>query len=117
MVTKTTFNQFLIDEVKAVAQETDRWEINNPRVIAMTVNVLEMIQREKDIDRGTFDYIKMVTLASLRVFGREDVSHNLLEELTESLNRCKECSEPPETTLSKDGRCTGCVAHEIEDMV
>jgi hypothetical protein len=30
---------------------------------------------------------------------------------------CKECGEPPQTTLNFDGRCVGCMAHEIEDCV
>ena len=30
---------------------------------------------------------------------------------------CKECGEPPQTTLNYDGRCVGCMAHEIEDLV
>ena len=30
---------------------------------------------------------------------------------------CKECGEPPQTTLNYDGRCVGCMAHEIEDCV
>lgn len=31
--------------------------------------------------------------------------------------KCKECGEPPQTTLTHDGRCVGCIAHEIEDLV
>ena len=30
---------------------------------------------------------------------------------------CVECGEPPQTTLNFDGRCVGCMAHEIEDCV
>ena len=30
---------------------------------------------------------------------------------------CIECYEPPQTTLNFDGRCIGCMAHEIEDLV
>jgi hypothetical protein len=30
---------------------------------------------------------------------------------------CKDCGEPPQTTLNYDGRCVGCMAHEIEDCV
>jgi hypothetical protein len=30
---------------------------------------------------------------------------------------CVECGEPPQTTLNYDGRCVGCMAHEIEDCV
>jgi hypothetical protein len=30
---------------------------------------------------------------------------------------CIECGEPPQTTLNYDGRCVGCIAHEIEDLV
>ena len=30
---------------------------------------------------------------------------------------CLECGEPPQTTLNFDGRCVGCMAHEIEDCV
>ena len=30
---------------------------------------------------------------------------------------CVECGEPPQTTLNYDGRCVGCMAHEIEALV
>ena len=30
---------------------------------------------------------------------------------------CIECGETPQTTLNYDGRCVGCMAHEIEDLV
>ena len=30
---------------------------------------------------------------------------------------CIECNEVPETTLNHDGRCVGCMSHEIEDLV
>ena len=31
--------------------------------------------------------------------------------------KCIECGDPPQTTLNYDGRCVGCMAHEIEDYV
>ncbi len=31
--------------------------------------------------------------------------------------KCIECGDPPQTTLNYDGRCVGCMAHEIEDCV
>ena len=31
--------------------------------------------------------------------------------------KCIDCGEPPQTTLNYDGRCVGCMAHEIEDCV
>jgi len=31
--------------------------------------------------------------------------------------KCKECGQLPQTTLNYDGRCVGCMAHEIEDCV
>ena len=31
--------------------------------------------------------------------------------------KCIECGIPPQTTLNYDGRCVGCMAHEIEDCV
>ena len=33
------------------------------------------------------------------------------------LVECIECGEAPQTTLNFDGRCVGCMAHEIEDCV
>ena len=30
---------------------------------------------------------------------------------------CKECGLAPETTLTHDDRCVGCIAHMIEDCV
>ena len=33
------------------------------------------------------------------------------------LKECIECNEPPQTNLGIDGRCVGCMAHEIEDLV
>ena len=31
--------------------------------------------------------------------------------------RCIECNEVPETTLSHQGLCVGCMAYMIEDLV
>ena len=31
--------------------------------------------------------------------------------------RCIECGDPPQTTLNFDGRCVGCIAYMIEDLV
>ena len=33
------------------------------------------------------------------------------------LGECVECGDSPQTTLNFDGRCVGCMAHEIEDLV
>ena len=82
MVTKTNYNQILIDEVKEAAQETEVIEINNPRVIGMVINLLEMLEREPSIPRKTYNYIKVIVLASVKVFGRKDVDSSLLDELT-----------------------------------
>ena len=30
---------------------------------------------------------------------------------------CIECGEVPQTTLTYDGKCVGCIAHMIEDSV
>ena len=82
MVTKTNYNQILIDEVKEAAQATEVIEINNPRVIGMVINLLEMLEREPSIPRKTYNYIKVIVLASVKVFGRKDVDSSLLNELT-----------------------------------
>ena len=31
--------------------------------------------------------------------------------------KCGVCNEPPQTNLNFDGRCGGCMAQEIEDLV
>jgi NMD protein affecting ribosome stability and mRNA decay len=31
--------------------------------------------------------------------------------------KCKECGEPPQTTLTHDGLCVGCIAYMFEDCV
>jgi len=33
------------------------------------------------------------------------------------LGKCVECGEPPQTNLTYDGRCVGCIAYMIEDCV
>ena len=33
------------------------------------------------------------------------------------LVECIECGEPPQTNLNYDGRCVGCIAYMIEDLV
>ena len=31
--------------------------------------------------------------------------------------KCKQCGEPPQTTLTHDGLCVGCIAYMFEDCV
>ena len=33
------------------------------------------------------------------------------------LGECVECREPPQTNLTYDGRCVGCIAYMFEDCV
>ena len=82
MVTKTNYNQILIDEVKSAVRETELVEVNNPRVIGMLINILEMLERDETVPRDVYRLIKLITLASVRVFGRQDVDSDLLNELT-----------------------------------
>jgi len=86
MVTKTNYNQILIDEVKTAVRETELVEVNNPRVIGMLINILEMLERDETVPRDVYRLIKLITLASVRVFGRADVDSDLLNELT-----CNDC--------------------------
>ena len=73
MITKTNYNQILIDEVKSAVRETELVEVNNPRVIGMLINILEMLERDETVPRDVYRLIKLITLASVRVFGRADV--------------------------------------------
>ena len=97
MVTKTNYNQILIDKVKAETSKTKLWEINNPRVNAMCINLLEMVERDKSFTREQYLYLEMIVLASIRVFGRKDVSSELLSEL----NGLEELSYKNIVTYSK----------------
>lgn len=81
-LTKTNYNQILIDEVKSAVRETELIEVNNPRVIGMLINILEMLERDETVPRDVYRLIKTITLASARVFGRADVDSTLLNELT-----------------------------------
>ena len=81
MVTKTNYNQILIDEVKSAVRETELVEVNNPRVIGMLINILEMLERDETVQRDVYRLIKLITLASVKVFGRQDVDSDLLNEL------------------------------------
>jgi len=81
MVTKTNYNQILIDEVKSAVRETELVEVNNPRVIGMLINILEMLERDETVPRDVYRLIKLITLASVKVFGRQDVDSDLLNEL------------------------------------
>lgn len=40
-----------------------------------------------------------------------------VEVKTIGVDVCTECHQAPETTLHNTGRCVGCMAHEIEDLV
>jgi len=40
-----------------------------------------------------------------------------VEVKTIGVDVCTECHQPPQTTLTHTGRCVGCIAHEIEDLV
>ena len=66
-----------IETIKAICQQSDMWELNNPRVIGMVNNIIRCVQEEEELDREAKEYFINVVLSNLIIFGKYDIREGI----------------------------------------
>ena len=59
-----------IETIKAICEQSDMWELNNPRVIGMTNNMIKCIENEESYTQDQKETAINVILSNLIIFGK-----------------------------------------------
>lgn len=59
-----------IETIKAICQQSDIWELNNPRVIGMINNMIKCIENEESYTQDHKETAINVILSNLIIFGK-----------------------------------------------
>jgi len=63
-----------IEIVKAICKQSNMWELNNTRVIAMIDNIFKCIQTEDNLKVKDKELIINIVLSNLIIFGKYKIS-------------------------------------------
>ena len=59
-----------IETIKAICQQSDMWELNNPRVIGMINNMMKCIENEESYTQDQKETAVNIILSNLIIFGK-----------------------------------------------
>ena len=65
-----------LEFIKAICKQSNMWELDNPRVIAMMNNIIKCIQTEEELGRKEKEYFLNVVLSNLIIFGKYKIDAN-----------------------------------------
>jgi hypothetical protein len=65
-----------LEFIKAICKQSNMWELDNPRVIAMVNNIVKCIQIEEELGRKEKEYFINVVLSNLIIFGKYKIDGN-----------------------------------------
>ena len=63
-----------IETIKAICQQSDMWELNNPRVIGMINNMIKCIENEESYTQDQKETAINVILSNLIIFGKYKIA-------------------------------------------
>ena len=63
-----------IEEVKAICKQSELWEIDNPRVVAMIYNIIQCIETEELFSQEEKETAMNIVLSNLIIFGKYKIS-------------------------------------------
>ena len=63
-----------LEFIKAICKQSDMWELNNPRVIAMVDNIFKCIQSEDSLKDKDKELMINIVLSNLIIFGKYKIS-------------------------------------------
>ena len=67
-------NQFPIEVVKELCRQSEMWELNNPRVIAMLNNIFKSINDEENLDDDSKETFINIVFSNLIIYTRYDLN-------------------------------------------
>ena len=66
-------NQIHIEVIKETCKQSEMWEINNPRVIAMLNNIFKCIEDEQNLSEESKETFTNIVFSNLRIYSRYKV--------------------------------------------
>ena len=66
-------NQIPIEVIKELCRQSEMWELNNPRVIAMLDNIFKCIEDEQNLTEESKETFTNIVFSNLRIYSRYEV--------------------------------------------
>ena len=63
-----------LEVIKELCRQSEMWEINNPRVIAMLDNIFKRINDEKNLDDDSKETFINIVFSNLIIYTRYDLN-------------------------------------------
>ena len=63
-----------LEVIKELCRQSEMWEINNPRVIAMLDNIFKCINDEENLDDDSKDTFINIVFSNLIIYTRYDLN-------------------------------------------
>ena len=63
-----------LEVIKELCRQSEMWEINNPRVIAMLDNIFKSINDEENLDDDTKETFINIVFSNLIIYTRYDLN-------------------------------------------
>jgi len=63
-----------LEVIKELCRQSEMWEINNPRVIAMLDNIFKCINDEKNLDEDSKETFINIVFSNLIIYTRYDLN-------------------------------------------
>ena len=64
-----------IEVVKEVCKQSEKWEINNPRVIAMFYNIFKCLKDEENLDEESKETLIHIVFSNMIIYSRYDLNN------------------------------------------
>ena len=74
LLIKINNSQIPIEIVKELCRQSEMWELNNPRVIAMLNNIFKCINDEENLDDDSKETFINIVFSNLIIYTRYDLN-------------------------------------------
>ena len=64
-----------IEVIKEVCKQSEMWEINNPRVIAMLNNIFKCLKDEENLDEESKETLIHIVFSNMIIYSRYDLNY------------------------------------------
>ena len=64
-----------LEAIKELCRQSEMWEINNPRVIAMLNNIFKCINDEENLDDDSKETFTNIVFSNLIIYTRYDLNN------------------------------------------
>ena len=63
-----------IEVIKEICKQSEMWEINNPRVIAMFDNIFKCLKEDENIDEESKEILIYIVFSNLIIYSRYKIT-------------------------------------------